>query len=196
MSILLADTFRHLHALIQEVHVVAVFLGVVLARVRALVLLLVADPLGVVESDVVRRVAVHDVRQVSVHEFLHEFLVGGVTDEKAVLAEFPDFSSFHFRRDRFLECLLDIKVVIDHINVIKEILKLLVAEADIKQYAHIELLEKLFVPRAGVLIEAEIEFSLLVERQLPRRHHALDLLDAEVGIYLHALFAADDSVGS
>lgn len=92
MSVLLADRLRHLHALVQEVHVVAVFLGVVLAGVRALVLLLVADSLGVVESDIVRRVAIHDVRQVSIHEHVHERLVGGVADEETVLSKFPDLA--------------------------------------------------------------------------------------------------------
>lgn len=43
MGILLADRLRHLHALVQEVHVLAVLLGVILAGIRALVLLLVAD---------------------------------------------------------------------------------------------------------------------------------------------------------
>ena len=132
-----------------------------------MILILIADPLGVVESDVVRRVAIHDVRQVAVHELLHKLLIGGVADKEAVLAEFPDLSGFHLWCDRLLERLLDIKVVIDHVNVVKEVLKLLVAEADIKEHAHIELLEKLFVPRAGVLVEAEIEFSLLVECQFP-----------------------------
>ncbi len=71
-----------------------------------------------------------------------------------MLAEFPDLARFHFRRDRFLERLLDIKVVIDYIDIVKEVLKLLVPEADIKKHAHVELLEKLLVPRAGVLVEA------------------------------------------
>lgn len=113
-----------------------------------------------------------------------------------MLAEFPDLARLHFRSDRFLERLLDIKVVIDHVHVIEEVLKLLVSEADIKEHVHVELLEKLLVPRAGVLVEAEVEFSLLVKRQLSGRHHALDLLDAEVGIYLHTLFAADDGISS
>ncbi len=196
MGIILADRLRHLHALVQEVHVLAVLLRVVLAGIRTLVLLLVSDSLGVVESDVVWRVAVHDIRHVSVHELLHQLTVSGVADEEAMLAEFPDFSGFHFRRNRFLECLLDIKVVIDHIDIVKEILEFLVPEANIKEYAHVELLQKLLVPRAGILVEAEVEFSLLVERQLSGRHHALDLLDAEVGVYLHALFAADDGISS
>lgn len=196
VSIFLRDALRHLHALIQEVHVVAIFLGVVLAGIRALVFFLVADSLGIVQADVVRRIAVHDVREVASHELLHQFAIGRVANEQPMFSKLPDLSGLNFRLDRLLECLLDIKVVIDHVNVIEEVLKLLVAEADIKEYAHVEVLEEFLVPRAGVLVEAEVEFSLFLKRQLSGRHHALDLLDSEVCIHLHTLFAADDGVGS
>lgn len=144
-----------------------VFFGFRIICFLATITFPIAESLGVIESDIVRRVIVEygyiGIRRDCLEEFSYILFIGRVSAHDPMLSEGIDISEFCRRSyDRFKFFFYIKSILLDSEHIVPDCGEFGVIESDIEKKSEIEILQEFKVPFSRILIESEIELFFLV----------------------------------